>query len=164
VTRLNSTGAQQMKPDHDELTRRLIEFRDERDWRQFHSLKNLIMSAAMEAAEIMELTQWKDDEALESAAQGDTQFRAALAEECADVFLYLLFDLRTRRHRPDRGRDVENRAQRPQISGRQGERKRQKIYRSVRRRFRWPDAESVGGFRQPGGLWNFSHARRLERA
>jgi NTP pyrophosphatase (non-canonical NTP hydrolase) len=90
VTRLNSTGAQQMKPDHDELTRRLIEFRDERDWRQFHSLKNLIMSAAMEAAEIMELTQWKDDEALESAAQGDTQFRAALAEECADVFLYLL--------------------------------------------------------------------------
>jgi len=90
VTRLNSTGAQQMKPDHDELTRRLIEFRDERDWRQFHSLKNLIMSAAMEAAEIMELTQWKDDEAVESAAQGDTQFRAALAEECADVFLYLL--------------------------------------------------------------------------
>jgi NTP pyrophosphatase (non-canonical NTP hydrolase) len=90
VTRLNSTGAQQMKPDHDELTRRLIEFRDERDWRQFHSLKNLIMSAAMEAAEIMELTQWKDDEAVESAAQGDTQFRAALAEECADVYLYLL--------------------------------------------------------------------------
>ena len=79
-----------MKPDHDELTRRLVEFRDERDWRQFHSLKNLIMSAAMEAAEIMELTQWKDDEAVERAAQGDTQFRASLAEECADVFLYLL--------------------------------------------------------------------------
>jgi NTP pyrophosphatase (non-canonical NTP hydrolase) len=79
-----------MKPDHEELTRRLIEFRDERDWRQFHSLKNLIMSAAMESAEIMELTQWKDDEAVERAAQGDTAFRAALAEECADVFLYLL--------------------------------------------------------------------------
>ena len=79
-----------MKPDHDELTRCLIEFRDARDWRQFHSLKNLIMSAAMEAAEIMELTQWKDDEAIERAAQGDAQFRAALAEECADVFLYLL--------------------------------------------------------------------------
>ena len=79
-----------MKPDHDELTRRLIEFRDERDWRQFHSLKNLILSASLEAAEIMELTQWKDDEAVERAAQGDTQFRAALAEECADVFLYLL--------------------------------------------------------------------------
>lgn len=79
-----------MKPDLEDLTRRLIEFRDERDWRQFHSLKNLIMSAAMESAEIMELTQWKDDEAVERAAQGDTAFRAALAEECADVFLYLL--------------------------------------------------------------------------
>jgi NTP pyrophosphatase (non-canonical NTP hydrolase) len=79
-----------MKPDHDELTRRLIEFRDERDWRKFHSLKNLIISTAMEAAEIMELTQWKGDEAVERAAQGDTRFRAALAEECADVFLYLL--------------------------------------------------------------------------
>ena len=79
-----------MKPDHEELTRRLTEFRDERDWRQFHSLKNLIMSTALEAAEIMELTQWKGDEAVERAAQGDTEFRAALAEECADVFLYLL--------------------------------------------------------------------------
>ncbi len=65
-----------MKPDHEELTRRLIEFRDARDWRQFHSLKNLIMSTALEAAEIMELTQWKGDEAVERAAQGDTGFRA----------------------------------------------------------------------------------------
>lgn len=79
-----------MKPDHDELTRRLIEFRDERDWRQFHSLKNLMMSTALEAAEIMELTQWKDDEQVERAAIEDTGFRIRLAEECADVFLYLL--------------------------------------------------------------------------
>lgn len=79
-----------MNTDHDELTRRLIEFRDARDWRQFHSLKNLIMSTALEAAEIMELTQWKDDEAVERAALEDSQFRARLAEECADVFLYLL--------------------------------------------------------------------------
>ena len=79
-----------MKPDLNELTRRLIEFRDERDWRQFHSLKNLIMSAALETAEIMELLQWKDDEAVERAARQDSQFRARLAEECADVFLYLL--------------------------------------------------------------------------
>ena len=79
-----------MKLDHDELTRRLIEFRDARDWRQFHSLKNLILSTSLEAAELVELTQWKDDEAVERAALEDTQFRARLAEECADVFLYLL--------------------------------------------------------------------------
>ena len=38
----------------------------------------------------MELLQWKDDETVERAAQGDAEFRARLAEECADLFLYLL--------------------------------------------------------------------------
>ncbi len=79
-----------MKPDHDELTRRLVEFRDARDWRQFHSLNNLILSAGIEAAELMELVQWKGDEETERAALGNAEFRARLAEECADVFLYLL--------------------------------------------------------------------------
>ena len=79
-----------MKNDLEDLTRRLIEFRDARDWRQFHSMKNLILSAGLEAAEIMELVQWKDDDAVEQAATGDAEFRARLAEECADVFLYLL--------------------------------------------------------------------------
>ena len=79
-----------MKPDLEELTRRLIAFRDARDWRQFHSMKNLILSASLEAAEIMELVQWKDDDVVEHAAQGDADFRARLAEECADVLLYLL--------------------------------------------------------------------------
>ncbi len=79
-----------MKPDHDELTRTLVEFRDARDWRQFHSLKNLILSTGIEVAELMELVQWKDDAEADRAAQGDVEFRARLAEECADIFLYLL--------------------------------------------------------------------------
>jgi len=79
-----------MNPDHDELTRRLIAFRDAREWRQFHSMKNLILSANLETAEILELIQWKDDDAVEHEAQGDAEFRARLAEECADVLLYLL--------------------------------------------------------------------------
>lgn len=79
-----------MKPDLEDLTRHLIAFRDARDWQQFHSMKNLILSASLEAAEIMELVQWKDDDAVEHAAHGDAEFRARLAEECADVLLYLL--------------------------------------------------------------------------
>jgi NTP pyrophosphatase (non-canonical NTP hydrolase) len=79
-----------MKRDLDVLTRRLIAFRDARDWRQFHSMKNLILSVSLEAAEIMELAQWKDEDTVEHAAQGDAEFRARLAEECADVLLYLL--------------------------------------------------------------------------
>jgi NTP pyrophosphatase (non-canonical NTP hydrolase) len=73
----------------DELTRRLIAFRDARDWRRFHSLKNLMLSLNLEAAEVLELAQWKDDGEIESAA-ADAGFRERLGEECADVLLYLL--------------------------------------------------------------------------
>ena len=72
-----------------DLTRRLIQFRDARDWRRFHSLKNLILSANLEAAELLELTQWKDEAEVEAAA-GDAEYRRRLAEESADVLLYLL--------------------------------------------------------------------------
>ncbi len=76
-------------PTHDELTDRLIAFRDARDWRQFHSLKDLIVSLNLEAGELLELTQWQGSEAFEIAA-GNVDTRQRLAEECADIFLYLL--------------------------------------------------------------------------
>lgn len=72
-----------------ELTDRLIEFRDARDWKRFHSLKNLILSVSIEAGELVELTQWKDEAEIESRAE-DPAFRGPLAEECADVLIYLL--------------------------------------------------------------------------
>jgi NTP pyrophosphatase (non-canonical NTP hydrolase) len=71
------------------LTRDLVAFRDARDWRRFHSLKNLLVAANLEAAELLDLAQWKDDDALEALVQ-DPEFRARLAEETADVFIYLL--------------------------------------------------------------------------
>ena len=73
----------------DDLTKRLIAFRDARDWRRFHGLKNLMLSLSLEAAELIELGQWKDDSEIEDAI-GDADFRARLGEECADVLLYLL--------------------------------------------------------------------------
>lgn len=79
-----------MDPTLEELTELLIEFRDERDWKKFHSLKNLMLSLTLESAEILELVQWHDDDTVEKLAVGDAEFRARLAEECADVFLYLL--------------------------------------------------------------------------
>lgn len=71
------------------LTEALIQFRDERNWRQFHTLRNLITSLNLEAAELLELTQWKTD--AEVAALADApQTSEALRDECADIFLYLL--------------------------------------------------------------------------
>ena len=72
-----------------DLTQALLKFRDERDWAQFHSLRNLIVSLNLEAAELLELTQWKSDAQM-AALPGDAQAHEALREECADVLLYLL--------------------------------------------------------------------------
>lgn len=67
-----------------ELTQALLQFRDERNWAQFHTLRNLIVSLNLEAAELLELTQWKSEEEMLNIS-GE-----ALRDECADVLLYLL--------------------------------------------------------------------------
>lgn len=82
-------AARDRAPGLDELTRRLVEFRDARDWAQFHSAKNLMVSLALEAAELLEVAQWKSDAQLD-AALADPAVKRRLEEECADVLLYLL--------------------------------------------------------------------------
>jgi len=72
-----------------DLTQQLIAFRDARDWQQFHSLKDLILSLNLEASELLELTQWKSEEKFEEEAR-EEHMQQRLREECADVFLYLL--------------------------------------------------------------------------
>lgn len=61
----------------------------ERDWGQFHSPKNLSMSLAIEAAELMEHFQWIDV-AESKAAADDPQKLSAIKEELADVVCYAL--------------------------------------------------------------------------
>ncbi len=75
--------------DFSALTAAVLAFRDARDWRQFHSLRNLITSLNLEAAELLELTQWKSDAEVE-ALPADPVAHEALRDECADILLYLL--------------------------------------------------------------------------
>lgn len=75
--------------DIENLTAAVREFRDARNWRQFHSLRNLITSLNLEAAELLELTQWKSDAEID-ALPVDPVSGEALRDECADVLLYLL--------------------------------------------------------------------------
>ena len=42
----------------DETIRRVLRFRDDRDWRQFHTPKDLAISLSLEAAELLEVFQW----------------------------------------------------------------------------------------------------------
>jgi NTP pyrophosphatase (non-canonical NTP hydrolase) len=69
-----------------ELVRRFV---TERDWRQFHAPKNLSMSLAIEAAELMEHFQWITPDESRSLA-GDRAKLAAVGEELADVVCYAL--------------------------------------------------------------------------
>jgi NTP pyrophosphatase (non-canonical NTP hydrolase) len=72
-----------------ELRMWMRQFVDERDWNQFHAPKNLAMSLAIEAAELMEHFQWITPEASREVA-ADPQKRAAAGEELADVLCYAL--------------------------------------------------------------------------
>jgi len=72
-----------------QLRRAVEAFVDERDWRKFHTPKNLAMSLAIEAAELMEHFQWLDvDEAIDRGR--DPARRGQIADEIADVCCYLL--------------------------------------------------------------------------
>ena len=76
-------------PSLAELQRALLAFRDARDWKQFHSLRNLIVSLNLEAAELLELTQWQRDHEV-AEIPSDPERRQALMDECGDVLLYLM--------------------------------------------------------------------------
>ncbi len=73
----------------EDLTQALRQFRDARNWAQFHTLRNLIVSLNLEAAELLELTQWKSDSEMAKLLD-DASKKEALSDECADVLLYLL--------------------------------------------------------------------------
>jgi NTP pyrophosphatase (non-canonical NTP hydrolase) len=65
----------------------LREFAAERDWDQFHSPKNLATALAVEAAELLEPFQWLTEEQSRTL---DEKRRAAVADEIADVQIYLI--------------------------------------------------------------------------
>ena len=69
------------------LTRQIVEFRDERDWKQFHSPRNLAASISIEAAELLELFQWSSDATLADDVEAR---RDDLERELADVVIYAL--------------------------------------------------------------------------
>jgi NTP pyrophosphatase (non-canonical NTP hydrolase) len=70
----------------DDLKARLRRFADERDWRQFHTPKNLTAALIVEAAELLEHFQWLTPE---QSQQLPEDKRREVEEEMADVLLYL---------------------------------------------------------------------------
>ncbi len=65
---------------------RIKQFRDERDWMQFHDPKSMAASVTIEAAELLEHFQWKSREEVEEYVK---THKDQIAEEIADVAMYL---------------------------------------------------------------------------
>ncbi len=72
-----------------ELRKVVHQFVDQREWQQFHNPKNLAMSLAIEAAELMEHFQWLDLNEAEQYSV-DPQRREAICDEVADCLAYIL--------------------------------------------------------------------------
>ncbi len=72
-----------------DLRRIMDEFVTARDWRPFHDPKNLACSILIEAGELMEHFQWLRTDEL-AAVRDDPAQMAAIREELADVFAYVL--------------------------------------------------------------------------
>ena len=81
----NSDATTTVKQLRDLITK----FVDERDWHQFHAPKNLSMSLAVEAAELMEHFQWITGDASRAIIDDESK-KAEVADELADVLCYAL--------------------------------------------------------------------------
>jgi NTP pyrophosphatase (non-canonical NTP hydrolase) len=71
------------------LRRAVADFVSNRDWQPFHTPKNLSMSIAIEAAELMERFQWLTTEDAAASIREPEQ-RAAVSDELADITIYCL--------------------------------------------------------------------------
>lgn len=73
--------------DLQEMTDRLLKFRQDRDWKQFHNPKDQILSLCLEAAEVLELVQWRNGEEMQRHLKDS---KDELSDELADVLGWVL--------------------------------------------------------------------------
>lgn len=69
------------------IVQKIREFRDARDWKQFHNAKDMAAAIAIEAGELQEIFLWKRADELEAVTKAK---RAAIEDELADVMVYAL--------------------------------------------------------------------------
>jgi NTP pyrophosphatase (non-canonical NTP hydrolase) len=75
--------------DLEKLKSEIEKFSHDRDWDQFHSIKNLSMALSVESSELLEIFQWQTEEESNSV-KNNPQLLAKVEDEVADIFVYLL--------------------------------------------------------------------------
>lgn len=73
--------------DLNKLKQKIVDFRDERDWIQFHNPKDLSQAITIEASELLEHFLWVSQE---NSSKVVKENQEEIADEMADIFAYLL--------------------------------------------------------------------------
>ena len=69
------------------LTKKIVKFRNDRDWKQFHNPKDIALSLILEAAELLEHFQWKNQEEIEKYIKTN---KKDIGDELADILYWVL--------------------------------------------------------------------------
>ena len=73
---------------HEQILKRILEFSEVRNWKQFHNPKDISLSLVLEATEVLEHFQWKNRRELEEYLE---VHKEDVAEELADVLYWVLY-------------------------------------------------------------------------
>ena len=67
---------------------RIIQFRNDRDWGQFHTVKDLSLGLGIEVAELQEFFLWKNKQELTETINSKSE---SIGDELADIFIFLTY-------------------------------------------------------------------------
>jgi NTP pyrophosphatase (non-canonical NTP hydrolase) len=81
------SARQNKESDIKKLTDLIVDFNVKRDWKQFHNPKDLALSLTLEAAEVLELFQWKSEEEINKYI---VDHKKDIGKELADTFYWIL--------------------------------------------------------------------------
>jgi NTP pyrophosphatase (non-canonical NTP hydrolase) len=68
-----------------EIEQKVIKFRNDRNWEQFHQIKDLLLGLNIEVSELQELFLWKSEEQQAAIKIED------IRDEVADIAIYLIY-------------------------------------------------------------------------
>ena len=74
-----------MKNNLDKIKELIIQFREDRDWKQFHKIKDLLIGLNMEVGELQELFLWKSEDEIRKID------KRTIENEIADIFIFLTY-------------------------------------------------------------------------
>lgn len=75
--------------DLEKLNQIITKFSEDRDWDQFHSVKNLSMALSVEASELAEIFQWMTEDQ-SNKIKNNPEVMIKIEDEVADIFIYLM--------------------------------------------------------------------------